>query len=70
MAAFHRGTYNDRSHPLFEDEWGIDFLEKTEEEAVCLGFLTFWQLHTANNVKSISLLNTRTRQHLIKCKSN
>lgn len=50
-------TYYDWSHPLFEDEWSIDFLEKTEEEAACLRFLTFWQLHTAADVKSISLLN-------------
>lgn len=54
----HRGTYDDRSHPLFEDEWGIDLLEKTEEEAVRLRFLTFWQLHTAKDIEAIPLLNT------------
>lgn len=53
-----RVTYYDRSHPLLEDEWGIDFLEKTKEEAVLLHFLTFCQPHTANNVESIVLLNT------------
>lgn len=50
-----RVTYNDRSHPLFEEEWGIDFLEKTKEDAVPLEFLAVCQLYTAHNVKSIPL---------------
>lgn len=48
-------TYYDRAHPLFEDEWGKDFLEESEEVAVRLCLLYLRQLHTAKDVESIRL---------------
>jgi len=53
-----KNTYDDWSHPLFEDERGEDFPEEAEEEAVLLFFLAFRQLRTAKDVESIRLLNT------------
>lgn len=60
-AWLHWGTHYDRSHPLCEDEWGEDFLEKLEQEAICSDFLSFWQRHAAADIKSIPLLDTNNK---------
>lgn len=49
------GTYYDGSHPLFENEGGVNLLEKAEEEALCLFLLTLRKLYAAEYVQTIPL---------------